>query len=79
MRIEFKIYGFSCAISGVPKAINGELVATNVTVEGIISLIMTPQELTAIFNQHLQDAHARLHHNVQTVTLKDHSMDLKLS
>lgn len=79
VRITFKIYGFDCAISGVPEARNGELVATNVTVEGIISLIMTPQELTAVFNQHLQEAHARLHHNVQTVTLKDHSLDLKLS
>jgi len=78
LRLDFQAYGFPCTITGVPQAINGQLVITNVTVQGIVSLIISPEELTATLNAHLRDASAKLHRNVSGVILKDHEIDIQL-
>jgi len=49
---------------------------TNTTVEGLIGLIMAPDEVTSLFNKHLVEAQARLQHTIKSVQLKDHEMDL---
>ena len=78
LRLDFQAYGFPCTITGVPQAINGQLVITNVTVQGIDSLIISPDELTATLNAHLRDASARLHRDISGVLLKDHEIDIQL-
>jgi hypothetical protein len=78
LRLDFQAYGFSCTVTGVPQASNGQLVITNVTVQGIASLIISPDELTTTLNAHLRDASARLHRNISGVILKDHEMDIQL-
>jgi hypothetical protein len=78
LRLDFRAYGFANTITGVPQAINGELVMTNVTVQGIASLLMSPDELTATLNAHLHDASTRLHRFISGVLLKDHEMDIQL-
>ncbi len=78
IHISFQVYGFSSSISTRPALQNGRLVATNVTVDGPISLIMTPAELTPLLNQHLSDAQDRIRHPLESVQLKDHEMDLIL-
>lgn len=78
VRIEFQLYGQSCAISQVPKSINGQLVATNVTVEGIIGWVMSPDELTTLLNKHYADAQTRIHHPIKEVQLKNGEMDVTL-
>ena len=78
LRLDFRAYGFANTITGVPQAINGELVMTNVTVQGIASLLMSPDELTTTLNAHLHDASTRLHRSISGVLLKDHEMDIQL-
>jgi hypothetical protein len=78
LRVDFQAYGFPCTVTGVPQAANGQLVITNVTVQGIVSLIMSPDELTSTLNTHLSEASAKLHNNISGVLLKDHEVDVQL-
>ncbi len=78
LRLDFQAYGFPCTVTGVPQASNGQLVITNVTVQGIASLIISPDELTATLNAHLRDASAKLHRGISGVLLKDHEIDVQL-
>jgi len=80
VRLDFQVYGLPCAVTGVPEIVgslpNGRLVVSNVTVEGIIALIMSPDEVASLVNRHLADAQARFAHPIIQVTLKDHELDL---
>jgi zinc-ribbon domain len=78
MSMDIQTYGFASTITGVPRAVNGQLVITDVTVQGIASLIMSPDELTAILNGHFHEAISSLHHQVGGVQLKNHEMDVQL-
>jgi hypothetical protein len=78
IHISFQVYGLNSSIFTKPALQNGRLVATNVAVDGPISLIMTPDELTPLLNKHLSDAQDRLHHPIQSIQLKSHEMDLML-
>ena len=78
MRLEFQVFGFSCAVTGVPIANNGKLTVTNVTVEGIAALILTSDEITTLANQHLADAVKKINHSISSVQLKDQELDLVL-
>lgn len=78
IHLGFQLYGNSCAIATKPIASKGQLVASNVTVEGIISLVLSPDDITALLNKHLAEAQGRLKHNISSVTLKEMEMDLLL-
>lgn len=79
VRVDFQVYGFAGDITGVPVVSNGQLMVGQVTVEGIVSLIMSSDEMASILKTHLRDARAKLHRNVVGVILKDHEMDIMLS
>lgn len=79
VRLEFQVYGTPNAITGVPKVVNGQLVMTNTTVEGLVGLIMSPDEITALLNKHFMEAQGRLKHTIKSVQLKDQEMDLVLN
>ena len=76
VRFDFQIYGQPCSITGVPQAQGSKLVVTNVTISGLIGLILSPDDITSIFNQHLADAQARLNHQVVGVQLADQQMTI---
>jgi hypothetical protein len=78
LQLDFQVYGFACTVTGVPEALNGQLVITNVTVGGVVALIMSPDELTATLNAHLHDAVTKLNRSVTGVTLKNHEIDIEL-
>jgi hypothetical protein len=78
LKIEFQTYGFTSTITAVPQAVNGQIVMTNVTVQGIAALIISPDELTTTLNAHLQDVSAALHKSIASVTLKEGEMDVQL-
>lgn len=78
IRLDFQLYGYQCAFTGVPKAVNGQLILTNVTVGGLIGLIMSPDELTSLLNKHLADAQQKIHHTILAVSLKDQQLGLLL-
>ncbi|TMB85715.1 MAG: zinc ribbon domain-containing protein [Chloroflexi bacterium] len=77
-RMEFQVYGFPCAVTGVPQANSGHLTLTNVNIEGIAALILTPDEITTLVNRHLADAQTKLNHSIDSVQLKDQEVDLVL-
>ncbi len=79
LRLEFQTYGFTSTITGVPRVVNGQIVMTNVTVQGIASLIMSPDELTNELNADLQQVSATLHRPIAGVALKNQEMDVQLS
>ncbi|GAC1388789.1 MAG: hypothetical protein NVS4B11_04250 [Ktedonobacteraceae bacterium] len=78
VRLDFKLYGQPCTITGIPQAKDGNLVATNVGVSGIVSLVMSSSDITSLLNKHLADAGARINHPITGVRLMDHEMDLTL-
>ena len=77
-RMEFQVYGFPCAVTGVPQANSGHLTLTNVNIEGIAALILTPDEITTLVNRHLADAQTKLNHSIDSVQLKDQELALVL-
>ncbi len=79
LRLEFQTYGFTSTITGVPRVVNGQIVVTNVSVQGIASLIMSSDELTNELNGDLQQVSARLHRPIAGVALKKQEMDVQLS
>ena len=79
LRVDFQVYGFACDITLVPAVSGGQLIVGHVTVEGIVALIMSSDEITSIVNAHLRDARAKLRRNVVGVILKNHEMDLVLN
>lgn len=78
MRLEFQVFGFSCAVTGVPVVSNGKLTVTNVNVEGIAALILSADEITTLANQHLADAQQKINHPITAVQLRDKEVDLTL-
>ena len=76
LKIDFQTYGFTSTVTAVPKVVNGQLVITNVTVQGIASLVMSPDELTTTVNAHLQDVSSALQNSFSNVILKEGEMDI---
>ena len=79
LRVDFQVYGYTCDITLVPAVSSGQLIVGHVTVEGIVALIMSSDEITSIVNAHLRDARAKIRRNVVGVILKNHVMDLTLN
>ncbi len=78
VRMDFQVYGFPCAVTGVPQANSGHLTLTNVNIEGIAAFILSPDEITTLVNRHLADAQTKLNHSIDSVQLKDQEVDLML-
>ena len=78
IRVDFQVYGMQCDVTGIPQVVNKQFVATNVQVEGILALIMSNDEMTAILNKHLADAQTKLNHPILGVSLEDQKMILTL-
>ncbi len=78
MRLEFQINGIPSAVTGVPQVQQGQLIMTNITVEGLAALILTSDEIQTLANRHLADAQRRLNHSIVSVQLKDQEIDMVL-
>ncbi len=78
VQLSFTLYGFSCSIAGIPVASNGNLVVTHVQVSGILSWIMSSDELTTLLNSRLQEVSARLQRPITAVTIKNQEIDITL-
>jgi hypothetical protein len=76
--LDFKLYGFACSITAIPVASNGQVIMTQVQVNGILSWVMSSDEMTSTLNMHLQDAVSRIHRQVVGVTLKNGEVDILL-
>lgn len=78
LQLEFQTYGLTSTITGVPRVENGQIVMTDVTVQGIASLIMSPDELTNEVNADLQQVSATLNRPITGLVLKDQEMEIQL-
>jgi hypothetical protein len=78
LQFTFQTYGLTSTITGVPQVVNGQIVMTNVTVEGVTALIMSPDELTNEVNADLQQVSVALHRPIAGLVLKNQEMDVKL-
>ena len=79
VELDFQLFSFGCSIKGVPVASNGQVVMTQVQVSGILSLVMSPDEMTALLNGYLHDAFSRLRREATKVILKNQELDIQLS
>jgi L-2-hydroxyglutarate oxidase LhgO len=77
--LDFKLYGQDCVITTVPQMQSGKLVATHVTVSGIIGLVLSTKDVTSLLNSHINDAQTRINHRVTHVRLLDHEMDVTVA
>ncbi len=78
VQFNFQVYGFSNSISMIPTASNGQIVMTHVKVDGIISWILSADDMTSLLNAQLQNAVTRLGRQVTGITLKDQEADIQL-
>lgn len=78
IRLDFQLYGFPCAATVVPQVQNGRLIVNHTTVEGIVGLVMSPDEITTLLNKHLSDAQNKLQRSITGMQLKAHEVDLTL-
>jgi hypothetical protein len=76
--LQFQVFGFTCTVTGVPAVVQGKLVFTNVTVDGIAGLIFSPDDITALANRHLAEAQTKIQHSIQSVQLNNQQMILVL-
>ncbi|HEU0000961.1 MAG TPA: zinc ribbon domain-containing protein [Ktedonobacteraceae bacterium] len=79
VELDFQLFGFGCSIRGIPAVSNGQIVMTHVQVSGILSLVMSSDEMTTLLNSHLHDAFARMHRQATGLTLKNQEIDIQLS
>src|SRR6266566_915218 len=79
VRFDFQLYGFACSITGIPMASNGDIVMTHVQVQGILWWVMSPDEMTSIFNSRFHDAIGRLQRQVTSVTTKNQEIDIQFN
>ena len=78
MSLQFQVFGFDCTVTGVPKVVQGQLVATNVTVDGIAGLIFSPDEITALANRHFAEVQTKIQHPITSVQLNNQQLILVL-
>jgi hypothetical protein len=87
VRLEFTLhqnllsldFSFPCAVSLVPALDEqGNLVARNVSIEGIASLVMSSDEMTSLLNQKLGQAVKKLNHPIASVRLQQGEIDIAL-
>jgi len=78
LQLEFQTYGLTSTITGVPHVENGQIVMTDVTVQGVASYVMSPDELTNEVNADLQQVSAALNHPITGLVLKDQEMEVQL-
>ncbi len=78
IRLEFQINGIPSAVTGVPQVQQNKLVMTNINVEGLAALFLTPDDIQSLANNHLAQAQQKLNHPILSVQLKDKEMILDL-
>ena len=79
MEIDFNVYAFSSTITTVPKIVNGKLVATNVRVQGIAGLVLSPDDITILMNTQIRKLETHIQHTITAVRLENHAIVLRIT
>jgi hypothetical protein len=78
VEINFNVYAFSSTITTVPKIVNGKLTATDVKVQGIAGLILSPDDITNLMNTQIRNMETHIRHTITAVTLQDGAIVLHI-
>ncbi len=78
VEVDFNVFSFSSTITTVPKIVNGELVATNVTIQGLAGLILSPDDITNLMNTQFRNLETHIQHTITAVTLENQAIVLHL-
>lgn len=79
IRFEFQVqflFSFPCAFSWTPQVQKGQLVATNVSVEGIMGLVMSPEETQQLIDKEFKKAFDHIGYEPKSVQVKDGEIDV---
>lgn len=76
--VNLQVYGLSSTVTGVLQTSHGQLVMSDVTVQGIASLVISADDLTTELDMQLVNAQAHLTRTVTKVELQDHQLMLTL-
>jgi hypothetical protein len=88
VRLEFTVhenflsidFDFPSAVSFLPALDEqGNLIARNVSIEGIASLVMSSDEMTSLLNRHFSDAMKRLKRTISSITLEQGQINIILN
>jgi len=80
IRLTFETYGQPSAMNVTPVLENdGRIVAKNVTLEGIMALVMSPEEMTAMMDRHLAAAQSRINHPIKKFQVQDATINIQLN
>jgi hypothetical protein len=79
VQLTFQLYGFPCSVTAIPQASNGELVVTHLQVSGIISWVVSADELTADLNSQFQEITVRLQRSISAVTINNGEIEITLA
>lgn len=79
VQLTFQLDGFPCSVTAIPQASNGNIVVTHLQVSGIISWVMSADELTADLNAQLQAVNGRLLRSISNVTINNQNINITLA
>ncbi|GHO44951.1 hypothetical protein KSX_31140 [Ktedonospora formicarum] len=79
VRLSFSTYGFTSAISTLPTVQNGKLVATNVSLEGPIALILSPDDISTLMDKYFAKAQKKLNRQIKSITLNNGNLVLEIA
>ncbi len=85
VRLEFNVhlgflpFTFPCAVSFLPVVdAQGNLVAEHVQIEGIASLVLSPDDLRTLLNKHFADATNKLNHPISSLQWTEETVEVTL-
>ena len=79
VQLTFQLDGFPCSVTVIPQASNGNIIVTHLQVTGIISWVMSADELTADLNAQLQAVNGHLLRSISQVTINNQNIDITLA
>ncbi len=79
VQLTFQLDGFPCSVTAIPQASNGNIIVTHLQVTGIISWVMSADELTTDLNAQLQNVNSHLLRSISNVTINNQAIDITLA
>lgn len=77
-QVHVALFTFACAITSVPKVVNGQIEIQTMTISGPVNLVISADDLKAEVNGYLQQLHERMQRPIAALTLADHLLWITL-
>lgn len=70
-QVQVGSFTFTCGVTTIPEAVNGQLDVKSISVDGPIGIVMTADEMKAQINTYLSQVHDRINRPFKSFTLED--------